>query len=327
MKVVLSFSGSFPRDEGVAKIHSMRKSGEIDDTSFIDKIATKELKLLNLLEALGFSQSTDGMLWSDDIINPVVSMSNVGVNGLVRFFDNNFFLRAPIVKESISFREGEYINWIIKIREKLKEKNKLELKVAFPGPATLSLFSQNSFYPSSKDLVIAWGESFLFPLIERLKKEGFSTFEIHEPAMTSRRTSREMKQAASEELSNLFENFKTSNFILLTYFDLSLRDWNTLLKVVRPNSILGIDLHVRNSRKAVEALSEIGEKRIYMGALNSRNPIRERASFIKKWIFRARDLGFNEIFVGNNAPMDFIPPKWAISKLRKLSNVVSGMRW
>jgi len=65
---------------------------------------------------------------------------------------------------------------------------------------------------------------------------------------------------------------------------------------------------------------------VYLGVLNSRNPIPERRSTIERWIEKAESLGLESLVLGNNAPMDFIPPRWALNKLRKLSRIVKENR-
>ncbi|PMB78561.1 MAG: hypothetical protein C0177_00150 [Fervidicoccus fontis] len=322
MKVELGFSGSFPRDEKVAEFHSLRKSKEINERDFMDKILSKEISLLFGLEKLGFTYSTDGMLWADDIINPIVSMSNVEINGLVRFFDNNFFVRSPVVREKLSLKEWDLIKWFSEISNRTAGKSMLRIKAPLPGPVTLASFSQNKFYSSISELTIDWGENFLVPLIDALEKLGFSFFELHEPSFMDRKLGNEVKEVGSKEISGILERFNKSEFFILTYFNGTTKDLSHLMRVSKDNSVIGLDLHLPFAWKMIAELSKKGLETIYLGALDSRNPIPERNRLIKGWLDKAERLGFERIIIGNNAPMDFIPPKWALSKLRKLSKSV-----
>lgn len=322
MKAELGFSGSFPRDDNVAKLYSMRKSKEIDEERFAEEIISKEIKLLEELEKLGFAYSTDGMLWADDIINPIVSSSNVEINGLVRFFDNNFFVRSPVVKEDLAFRSGEGTKWLSKFLSRAQGKTSLKIKAPLPGPITLAAFSQNRYYSSLAQLTVEWGEKFLVPLIEALKKDGFSYFELHEPSIMDKKLRNDVKDEGSRELASIIERFSNQNFLILTYFNGSMKDVSFLLRVAKNNSIVGVDLHTPVSWRVISGLSRGGAKAIYLGALDSRNPVAEKSIMIKRWLRKAEHMGFEKIVIGNNAPMDFIPPKWALSKLRKLSRVL-----
>jgi 5-methyltetrahydropteroyltriglutamate--homocysteine methyltransferase len=322
MKLAIEFSGSFPRDEAVSNLHSLRKSGDIDERTFLEKIIAKELKLVGSIDSLGFSLFTDGMLWADDILNPVASLSGAEAGGLVRFFDNNFFVRAPIVKKEISFIEGNALEAYAKFLKAFPEERRAKLKAPIPGPVTLVHFSQNSHYSSHAELLNAWGKKFLIPLVEKLKSMGFSSFEVHEPSIVSKAISQELKEEGGKLLGEIFDSFSGNRFLLMTYFSASLVDAKHLSYAIRDNSILGIDLFTPSGWRLVKGLSEKGASRIYLGSLNSRSPIPERSSKLRGWVERAEELGFSEVFMGNNAPMDFVPPRWAMGKLRKLSRSV-----
>jgi len=326
MNLRLKFSGSFPRSEAVARLYSLKKSNEIEESIFEEKILQHELSLLSELEKLNFDFATDGMLWADDIINPVVSMANVEIDGLVRFFDNNFFVRAPVVKIPLRLDREDVLKWYTEILKRGFRKEKPKLVASLPGPVTLASFSKNMYYSSVEALVAQWGEKFLVPIIEKLRKEGFSAFEIQEPSLVDVRVKSDVKNAGAESLSSIFERFSSETFFILTYFNSSPQNAPHLSKIVKNNSIVGIDMHAAGAWRTAEKLAGAGAKFVYLGVLNSRNPIPERRSTIERWIGKAESLGFESLILGNNAPMDFIPPKWALNKLRKLSRIVKEKR-
>jgi len=326
MKVQLKFSSSFPRSETVARLYSLKKSNEIEESIFEEKILHHELSLLSELEKLDFDFATDGMLWTDDIINPVVSMANVEIDGLVRFFDNNFFVRAPIVKSPLRLDKEDVLKWYTEILKRGFRKQKPKLVASLPGPVTLASFSKNMYYSSEGALATQWGEKFLVLIIEKLRKEGFIVFEIQEPSLVDSRVKSDVKDAGAETLSSIFERFPSETFFILTYFNSSPRNAPHLSKIIKNNSVVGIDMHAAGAWRTAEKLAGAGAKSVYLGVLNSRNPIPERRSTIERWIEKAESLGFESLVLGNNAPMDFIPPRWALNKLRKLSRIVKENR-
>ncbi len=91
--------GSYPRSERVAEIHRKFLKGVIGAEEFERLIGIETEKLIKLFVRVGLDSFTDGMLRWDDIFNPLIRfVDGVEVNGLVRFYDNNFFFRAPVIR-------------------------------------------------------------------------------------------------------------------------------------------------------------------------------------------------------------------------------------
>jgi 5-methyltetrahydropteroyltriglutamate--homocysteine methyltransferase len=103
--------------------------------------------------ASGMRYVVDGMLDWHDIFRPFVeSWRNVYPDGLLRYFDNNFFYRIPVFRE-----EPEPSRFVLAPRVKAFRHlaEPAELKVVVPGPLTLVLLSKNESGLSKEELAIS----------------------------------------------------------------------------------------------------------------------------------------------------------------------------
>ncbi|OYT47375.1 MAG: hypothetical protein B6U85_05470, partial [Desulfurococcales archaeon ex4484_42] len=111
---------------------------------------------------------------------------------------------------------------------------------------------------------------------------------------------------------------------LLTYFG-SLRKLRELVTEVS-RAILGLDFYSSERGRVQLVIRDYGLKRVMLGVLNARNTLMERPESVRRAVFKALDYGAKEIYVGNNAPLDFIPEVIASKKLRRLSKIVRKLR-
>lgn len=323
-------NGSYPRGPGLARLYSRYLSGKIDESKFSEGIREYLRKLFNLFSTAGITVFTDGMLRWDDIFNPFIRfVDGVEVNGLVRFYDNNFFFRAPRVKGELGIKENPLPNWFseaLSIAEEVFSGRGFVLKQPLPGPLTLAESSINEYYSSYWSLLSDWRSKVLEPLIKDLSKVGVKVVEVHEPSLVWGGTKKTKVVAGAKELGKLIKFCKSLgvDVWVITYFGYLGRVGKYLSEL--SGAVVGIDCFVKDTKKTPQRLvRDYGIKRVMLGAIDSRNTLMEKPRELSKLVRSVARAGTEEVYVGNNAPMDFIPEVVAAKKLRRLGRVISGI--
>jgi len=323
--------GSYPRPQSLAKLVNRFNSGKITLEKLELGYEEHLRKLLKLLLQLDIQYLTDGMLRWDDIFNPLISyIDGVKVNGLHRFYDNNFFFRAPQVVGKISLRLDNPIplwyeracNILREVTAELNKPGKFVVKPVLPGPLTLAMNSVNEAYSNISDLIHDYATEVLTPMIKVLRGRGASIIEVHEPELVVGRAGSDYVRASIDELASLCRECGVRLWIQ-TYFG-DIRGVVNYLVTLSDN-IIGVDLI------ATKHLSDITKvfkdfKSIALGVYDSRNTLLERNLEVRRVVREFIKLGVSEVYVTNNAPMDFIPDVIAVRKLRKLSSLVKSLR-
>lgn len=320
--------GSFPRPKGLARLVSRFNSGRITREKLEEGYELHTKKLFKLLTTLRIKYITDGMFRWDDIFNPLISyVDGVKVNGLYRFYDNNFFFRAPQVVGRVSLRSDCPIpEWFKKAKELLNEvtegrSEEYILKPVLPGPLTLAKNSLNEYYRDVKDLIRDYTFNVLEPLMKDLKRLGASVIEIHEPELAYGRASVEEKSVGVDVLSTLIYNLRIRAWVH-TYFGDACRILNYLIGF--GSYIVGIDLTSTKDYNAC-ILQYSNFKSLALGLYDSRSTVLERSRSVRWCVSKFVKLHVEEVIICNNAPMDFIPEVIAVRKLRKLSRVTERL--
>ncbi len=323
-------NGSYPRGPGLARLYSRYLSGKIDEGRFSEGIKGYLRKLFDLLSTSGITVFTDGMLRWDDIFNPFIKfVDGVEVNGLVRFYDNNFFFRAPRVKGELSIKENPLPNWFseaLSIAEEVFSDREFILKQPLPGPLTLTESSINEYYSSYWSLLSDWRSKVLEPLIKDLSKVGVKVVEVHEPSLVWGGTKKTKVVAGAKELGKLIKFCRSLgvDVWVITYFGYLGRVGKYLSEL--SDAVVGIDCFVKGAKKTPQRLvRDYGLRRVMLGAVDARNTLMEKPRELSKLVRAVARAGTEEVYVGNNAPMDFIPEVVAARKLRRLGRVISGI--
>ena len=329
MVVKASFNGSYPRTAGLARLYSRLHSGRLSEEGFEKGIRAQTARLFKLFKASGVTVFTDGMLRWDDILNPLTGfVDGVRVNGLVRFYDNNFFVRAPVIEGELRLRSDnpvpEWFETALSLAEEVFGGPEFTLKQPLPGPLTLAEFSVNKYYKGYWSLVEGWREGVLEPLIRELVGRGLKVVEIHEPALTWPGTSKAKLDGATAELGKLIRFCRDlgADVWVLTYFGYLGRVGKYLSRI--NEAVIGIDPHVKGARKAPHRLvKDYGLKRVMLGYVDARNTKLEEGKKFRSAVKALIRAGAEEVYVGNNAPMDFLPEPVAAKKVRRLGRLTS----
>ncbi len=306
--------GSYPRSEKVASIHRKFLKGAIEAEEFERLIGAETEKLIKFFVRTGLNTFTDGMLRWDDIFNPLIRfVDGVEVNGLVRFYDNNFFFRAPIIKSDPVIKEGAPITaWCRKgvdVLEGLRARDRVTLKQPLPGPATLASASIAEGV-SVEELIEKWWSGVLEPLAKELIKEGCVP-EFHEPEVVWDPSKKDLWARAAELIAGIGKGW------YVTYFRPA-DPVSDVLGKLGEGFVVAVDLV---SGTGLENVIGAGVKRLALGAVDGRNTKMERCRTLVSLAKNAVEKGAVEVFVTNNTLLDFLPEPVARKKVRLLGRV------
>lgn len=324
VKVHSAIVGSFPRPKGLARLVSRFNSGKISGEKLEAGYENYTRRLFKLLTSSKIKYVTDGMFRWDDILNPLANyISGVKVDGLYRFYENNFFFRAPQIEGRIKLRDDCPIPvWYQKSMEILNDvagnNSQYVLKPVLPGPLTFTFNSINNHYSSVEDLMRDYTYDVLRPLLSELRQRNTSIIEIHEPELTYDRADPKIKLLGVELLSQVFREAGVKIW-LQTYFGNACKNLDFLLYLSK--YIIGIDLKATEDyTKCFNYLSELNS--IAVGIYDSRSTLIERNRSVYWYVNKFSKLNVSELFISNNSPMDFLPETIAVRKIKKLGRFV-----
>lgn len=186
MELVLTHAGSYPRIGDAPELqrhrraYAQRERGEIGEEAFRkveNEVTTGVIR--EQIEA-GVELVTDGQIrWYDPYSHFCRGLEGTEINGLLRFFDTNFYFRQPVVKGSVRRRGpillGEY--------QFARSVSSRPVKPVLTGPYTLARGSiWEGAYRTFGALVLAYAEV-LSEEVKDLAAAGASVIQVDEPAI------------------------------------------------------------------------------------------------------------------------------------------------
>ena len=260
----------------------------------------------------------DAVVLGESITSPTYQLINSSIDGVVDY--GLGYLILKLVRGSLSTYEFTYnvmmrylsssLSKVLSTYVALPEEpvcsliNEDEAKLtyalilALPGPLTLAESCINEYYSSYWSLLSDWRSKVLEPLIKDLSKVGVKVVEIHEPSLVWGGTKKTKVVAGAKELGKLIKFCRSLgvDVWVITYF-----------------GYLGrVGKYLSELSDAV--IEKLADKTYWL-------KVGELSKLVKS-VARA---GTEEVYVGNNAPMDFIPEVVAAKKLRRLGRVISGI--
>ncbi len=308
MRIIPALIGSLPRPLGLAKKIELYNIGRLSEGKLEKAYREYTKRVFEKSRDAGIKVVTDGMYRWDDIFNPLIRyIDGVEINGLFKFYENNFFYRSPVVKGEVSLLDNPIPKWIRVAKEILEDVYpEATLKAVLPGPVTLAYHSINEYYESLESLVNGYAERVLNPLIKELEVE---IVELQEPALASElsRATREDEVHISKEIARavIEELGKVKKLWVVTYFGTP--------QIIPEGVILNVDLVEGSLPDGVGG--EIG-----LGVVNARETKMERADRIRDRLLKLSG-NFSIIYVTPNTLLDFLPESVAWRKLRLLGRL------
>ncbi|WP_099209889.1 uroporphyrinogen decarboxylase/cobalamine-independent methonine synthase family protein [Thermococcus henrietii] len=305
--IVPALIGSLPRPVSLAKKIEQYSMGRLSEEKLEEAYREHTKRAFVKLREAGIRVITDGLYRWDDVFNPLIRfIDGVEVNGLFKFYENNFFYRSPVVKGELSLRENpipEWLNIALEIKEEVYPG--ATLKAVLPGPVTLAYHSINEAYGSLDELA----EAYTGVLAELMKDIPVGLVELQEPALAAElsRATRETSDAVSPETAKrLIEDLaRVKELWVVTYFGTP--------KVLPDGVIMNFDLVEGSVPEKYSGRPGLGIVNVRETKMERRDRLVDR---LRPFLRRYRDL-----YITPNTLLDFLPESVAWRKLKLLGRL------
>ena len=316
MSASAQLGGIFPRSEQLIELSRSFDRGKTLQASLDQQIETDIRDLLKLQEESGFQTITDGSLYWQDQLRPVVDSLEGITTGTRydRWFDTNTFYKKPTVAGKIRSRNIDPRKFI---RTDLLPKSR-DWKVTLVGPYSFAELSENLHYENKSDLLsdLAIAER---DLINQLTSAGVARFQINEPCLVYRPYREQPLQSAELDLAlNAIHKTVEGSHVetaIHTFFGDATSVLPKLLKL--PVESIGFDLFETD----YSHLKLQTQKKITLGIVDSRESNVEDPKWIAETaVNAAKHIASKAIVLVPNSDLKFVPRKVADNKARALAD-------
>ncbi|HVO23727.1 MAG TPA: hypothetical protein VMW56_08870 [Candidatus Margulisiibacteriota bacterium] len=320
MDFVLQNHSSYPRvgdkpgQQRLRRALAARERGEIDTAEFaaIERAAVDEI--VHEQEHAGLDIITDGQIrWYDPISHVMGALDGVRINGLLRYFDTNFYFRQPVVQAAVQHR-GPIACEDFRLASLAA---RLPVKPVLPGPYTLARLSviESSAYTSVAALAHALSAS-LAAEVGALAHAGARIIQVEEPAILAHPEDSDLLRRLLEPL---WLARGTAQLVVATYFG----DAEPLYAQLNslPADILALDLTY--SPRLVETIAAAGASKILaLGIVDGRNTRLEHADAIAEQVTTLlRRYTLDTVHLLPSCGLEHLPRDRARAKLDVLGKV------
>jgi 5-methyltetrahydropteroyltriglutamate--homocysteine methyltransferase len=316
MTIETTVVGSYPKPPPEGKPFKLRRTlhalerGEADPDDL--KAAQDELaaQVIAEQEAAGIDLVTDGLVRWDDILTPFArTMAGFEIDGLMRWFDNNFYYRRPICTGPIEWRGPASVDGFKFARSAASA----PVKAVIPGPVTFARLSLDEHYGDREKFTLVIAEVLAQEAFE-LEAAGATAIQIDEPALLE---APEELALARRALGVVTEELQGAEKIMATYFGDAKRLGSGLLDL--PVDGFGFDLV--SGPENFEVIKSMGSARkVQAGIVDARNTKLEPVQDLRTTIGQlAEVVGAERLRVSPSAGLELLPREKARAKLHRLS--------
>ena len=317
MKLTLSNHSSYPRIGDTADLQLLRRTitqrdkGTMkDENVHAAEDRMTELALSEQIEA-GLDIVTDGQIrWYDPVSHLAAKLAGVQINGLLRFFDTNFYFRQPVV-ESPPRRTQPLL---VEEFTFAKAKSSRPVKAVVTGPYTLARLSleQNGrphgFEKRLKSYATALAEE-----VSALAEAGADWIQVEEPSLL--RCPEDFPRV-EEGLKALAQHKGAARLALTTYFGDAAPLYEKLQTL--PVEMIGLDFTYNPGLADVIAFAG-SSKTLGLGLVDGRNTKLEEPAAVARQLERiARGPGVQEAHLTTSCGLEYLPRDRAQLKLKHL---------
>jgi len=263
---------------------------------------------------------TDGQIrWYDPISHLAGKLENVSINGLLRFFDTNFYFRQPVVRGTIRWTRpllrAEY--------EMASMASPKPVKPVLTGAVTLARHSIVEHPPYQKDfrqLVLDYNEA-VAQEVRELAAAGASVIQIDEPSILQDPASINLLE---ETLKRVASWKGTARLALQVYFG----DPGPVLErlLALPVDIVGLDFTYNPGLVEQVAAAKPG-KSLGLGLFDGRNTKLEDPQTVLRALDRILPhVRAEECYLQPSSGLEYLPRDRALEKLKRLVAIKNQMR-
>ncbi|MGH7266511.1 MAG: hypothetical protein ACREMB_16940 [Candidatus Rokuibacteriota bacterium] len=316
MKLVLANTGSYPRigDSAEAQRHrrayARRERNEISEAEWqaVEDDVAREVIAEQV--AAGLDLPTDGQVrWYDPISHLARGLTGVAINGLLRFFDTNFYFRQPVVSGPIR-RQGPVLGREFEVARAAAAPG--AVKPVLTGPYSLARGSiLEGGYRDRAALALAYADVVAAEIAD-LARAGAGLIQVDEPFILQH----------PEDVDLLRRTFATlaaarggARLACYTYFGDALPVYDELQGL--PVDVLGLDFTY--SPKLVQRIAAAGsDKELGLGLIDGRNTKLETREAIHPALDALLPRLRGTAYLNPSCGLEFLPRDRARAKLERM---------
>jgi 5-methyltetrahydropteroyltriglutamate--homocysteine methyltransferase len=309
--------GSYPRVGDAAGEQKLRRAlhdldrGAItaEELSAVERDVVKDA--LAEQAAAGLDVVTDGQIrWHDPLSHLGRALEGVEIAGLVRWFDNNFYYRQPVLTGPVRWQKPILLDDL----EFAQAASDRPLKAVITGPLTFAALARDAHYGGPRDAALALAAA-LNRELQSYQDLELAYVQVDEPALgqnTDRGLMREIYAALIEDVNQ--------PLLVAPFFGDVSRSFTQLFDLPVAGYHLDLRSHARNA-SALDPRDFPAGKALSLGVLDARNTRLESAADAAREVeaVRARLPESTALFVTSNCGLEFLPRDTARAKLRLLA--------
>lgn len=313
-------AGSYPRIGDSYEQQKLRRAiaawekGQISDEELhrIENEVTQEV--IQEQVRAGLKLVTDGQIrWYDPISHLARRLEGTQINGLLRFFDTNFYFRQPVIVGKLS-RRGPMIVDEYRFAASVSP---VPVKPVLTGPYTLaklSIWEKEGAYRAFEDLVMDYAKA-LREEIADLFAAGASVVQVDEPAILR---SPEEWGLFSAAVGYLAEG-QSGELALYTYFYDATPLYERFQEL--PVQTLGFDFTYA-PQLPDRIAAEGSEKTLGLGLIDGRNTRMERPEEVLAVLERVMPaIRTGKAYLNPSCGLEYLPRARAFEKLVNLVKI------
>jgi 5-methyltetrahydropteroyltriglutamate--homocysteine methyltransferase len=324
MDLLLANHSSYPRigdgpgQQRLRRAYAQHERGELSAREFEEIQRAVVEEVIREQVAAGLDVVTDGQIrWYDPISHFAGRLGGVSIDGLLRFFDTNFYVRQPVVVDRLVW-VGPVLVEEYRSAQAVSPK---PVKATLTGPYTLGRFSirETTRYRDLPELVADYTEA-VMKEVESLAAAGATLIQIEEPAILQHPGDAGLVKVA---LSRIASRKGSARLLLATYFG----DAAPLYEIFQgfPVDVLGFDFTY--SPALGDLIGQAGsDKAIAFGLIDGRNtridPIEGIVSILRTALPGVKG---SPSYLTPSCGLEYLPRDKAQLKLHQLATVRAAL--
>ncbi len=319
MELTLANHSSYPRigdraDEQILRrTLAQREKGEKTDAHLrAAEDRMTELALQAQIDA-GLDLVTDGQIrWYDPISHLAGRLEGVRINGLLRFFDTNFYFRQPVVSRTPRRKEA----LLVEEFRFARAKSSRTVKPVLTGPLTLARLSIRENGAGGFEKTLEGYAAALAEEVAALAAAGATVIQIDEPALLKHPGD---LQQLERSLQVLAARKGSAQLTLAVYFGDPAPLYEDLQKL--PIEVLVLDFTYNPG--LVEVIAAAGsQKTLALGLIDGRNTrLEEEATVARQLEKLTRKLSSGRAWLTHSCGLEYLPRDRAQLKLGQLAKI------
>jgi 5-methyltetrahydropteroyltriglutamate--homocysteine methyltransferase len=316
MQLITASTGSYPRigDSAESQRHrrayAQRERGELTEEAWqeVEDAVTGEVIAEQI--AAGVDVVTDGQIrWYDPISHLARPLTNVTIDGLLRYFDTNVYFRQPVVRGPIA-RAGSQLRREFEVAAAAAAPRRV--KPVLTGPYSLAQGSiLEGGYRTRRALAGAYADV-LAEEVRALADAGAELIQVDEPYLLRHP---EDLDVVRETLTPLAAARGRARLACYTFFGDALPLYDELQGL--PVDVLGFDFTY--SPKLAQRIAEAGSaKALGLGLIDGRNTKLETAETVYPVLDQVLPRLGASVYLNPSCGLEFLPRERARAKLETL---------